>query len=236
MLVVAVSARCLWVGSPLPPSGVVWCVVCVWCGCCVARVVTTACSIWCHLLPCRRFSGIKDLLVRLPKEEGVLALWRGNFVNVVRYFPTQALNFAVAGQYKVGGCAVRCVHECWRVVSSLQALTVLWPARVLACVCVRRPCSCPSPGTRIRMESSFGAACSLAVLRAALCCLLVGRRSVLVCVFACSSNPTGCLLAVVFRDSTRMLWGPCLCVCLLEARSHGAGFRCVCVTLADCFC
>jgi hypothetical protein len=34
-------------------------------------------------------------------QEGVLALWRGNFINVVRYFPTQALNFAFKGTYQV---------------------------------------------------------------------------------------------------------------------------------------
>ena len=32
------------------------------------------------------------------KEDGVLGLWRGNFVNVVRYFPTQALSFAFKDQ------------------------------------------------------------------------------------------------------------------------------------------
>ena len=28
------------------------------------------------------------------KEEGVVSLWRGNWANVLRYFPTQAINFA----------------------------------------------------------------------------------------------------------------------------------------------
>ena len=27
-------------------------------------------------------------------EQGLLSFWRGNWANVVRYFPTQALNFA----------------------------------------------------------------------------------------------------------------------------------------------
>ena len=31
---------------------------------------------------------------RVQKEQGFLSFWRGNVVNVVRYFPTQALNFA----------------------------------------------------------------------------------------------------------------------------------------------
>jgi len=35
-----------------------------------------------------------DCFVRCAKEEGVLSLWRGNWANVVRYFPTQAINFS----------------------------------------------------------------------------------------------------------------------------------------------
>lgn len=41
-----------------------------------------------------------DALVRIPKEQGITAFWRGNFANVVRYFPTQALNFAFKDRYK----------------------------------------------------------------------------------------------------------------------------------------
>jgi solute carrier family 25 (adenine nucleotide translocator) protein 4/5/6/31 len=33
-------------------------------------------------------------------EEGILAFWRGNFANVLRYFPTQALNFAFKDTYR----------------------------------------------------------------------------------------------------------------------------------------
>jgi solute carrier family 25 (adenine nucleotide translocator) protein 4/5/6/31 len=47
-----------------------------------------------------RFSGLTQLLIQLPKEEGIKALWAGNFTNVLRYFPTQALNFAFKGTYK----------------------------------------------------------------------------------------------------------------------------------------
>merc|ERR1719410_1804134 len=31
---------------------------------------------------------------RVAAEQGIQAFWRGNFVNVLRYFPTQAFNFA----------------------------------------------------------------------------------------------------------------------------------------------
>ena len=35
-----------------------------------------------------------DCFNRCIKEEGVASLWRGNWANVVRYFPTQAINFS----------------------------------------------------------------------------------------------------------------------------------------------
>jgi hypothetical protein len=39
------------------------------------------------------YTGIVDVFVRVPAEQGVASFWRGNFANVIRYFPTQALNF-----------------------------------------------------------------------------------------------------------------------------------------------
>jgi solute carrier family 25 (adenine nucleotide translocator) protein 4/5/6/31 len=47
-----------------------------------------------------RFSGLTQLLIQLPRQEGIKALWAGNFTNVMRYFPTQALNFAFKDLYK----------------------------------------------------------------------------------------------------------------------------------------
>mmetsp|Transcript_9214 Transcript_9214/g.22634 ORF Transcript_9214/g.22634 Transcript_9214/m.22634 type:complete len:306 (+) Transcript_9214:123-1040(+) len=46
------------------------------------------------------YSGMMDCTMRIYREEGVVAFWRGNTANVVRYFPTQALNFAFKGQIK----------------------------------------------------------------------------------------------------------------------------------------
>jgi hypothetical protein len=40
------------------------------------------------------YKGVGDAFSRTYREEGILALWRGNTANVIRYFPTQALNFA----------------------------------------------------------------------------------------------------------------------------------------------
>jgi len=46
------------------------------------------------------YKGIGDCFSRVLKEEGVASLWRGNLANVIRYFPTQALNFAFKDQFK----------------------------------------------------------------------------------------------------------------------------------------
>ena len=42
----------------------------------------------------RKYNGIVDCFRRTTADEGVMSLWRGNTANVIRYFPTQALNFA----------------------------------------------------------------------------------------------------------------------------------------------
>ena len=51
-----------------------------------------------------RYQGINDCFSRVIKEQGFGSLWRGNLANVVRYFPTQALNFACKDFYKQTLC------------------------------------------------------------------------------------------------------------------------------------
>ncbi|CAM5140221.1 unnamed protein product [Natator depressus] len=48
----------------------------------------------------QQYKGMIDCFVRIPKEQGFLSFWRGNLANVIRYFPTQALNFAFKDKYK----------------------------------------------------------------------------------------------------------------------------------------
>jgi len=48
----------------------------------------------------QRYKGMVDCFVRIPREQGFLAFWRGNMANVIRYFPTQALNFAFKDKWK----------------------------------------------------------------------------------------------------------------------------------------
>lgn len=47
-----------------------------------------------------QYKGMVDAFIRIPKEQGFLSFWRGNLANVIRYFPTQALNFAFKDKYK----------------------------------------------------------------------------------------------------------------------------------------
>lgn len=48
----------------------------------------------------KRYKGFVDALVRIPKEQGVRSLWRGNFTHVVRCWPSYALNFAFKETYR----------------------------------------------------------------------------------------------------------------------------------------
>lgn len=48
----------------------------------------------------RRYSGIVDCFKRTSADEGLVSFWRGNTANVIRYFPTQALNFAFKDKFK----------------------------------------------------------------------------------------------------------------------------------------
>merc|ERR1711965_1005924 len=47
-----------------------------------------------------RYTGIGNCFTRVASEQGVGAFWRGNFVNILRYFPTQAFNFAFKDSIK----------------------------------------------------------------------------------------------------------------------------------------
>ncbi|KAL0390821.1 UNVERIFIED_CONTAM: ADP,ATP carrier protein, mitochondrial [Sesamum calycinum] len=46
------------------------------------------------------YKGIGECFKRTIQEEGFGSLWRGNTANVIRYFPTQALNFAFKDYFK----------------------------------------------------------------------------------------------------------------------------------------
>lgn len=47
------------------------------------------------------YKGVLDCTKRIMAEEGIIPFWRGNLANCLRYFPTQALNFAFKDKIKV---------------------------------------------------------------------------------------------------------------------------------------
>merc|ERR1740138_1592304 len=47
-----------------------------------------------------RYTGIGNCFIRVYQEQGLGAFWRGNLTNVLRYFPTQAFNFAFKDSIK----------------------------------------------------------------------------------------------------------------------------------------
>jgi solute carrier family 25 (adenine nucleotide translocator) protein 4/5/6/31 len=46
------------------------------------------------------YKGIIDCTTKTMRSEGAFSFWRGNLANCIRYFPTQALNFAFKDQIK----------------------------------------------------------------------------------------------------------------------------------------
>lgn len=48
----------------------------------------------------KKYDGIFDCFIRIIKDEGVMTLWKGNFVNVLFYLPSQSVNFAFKSYYK----------------------------------------------------------------------------------------------------------------------------------------
>lgn len=46
------------------------------------------------------YLGIVDCFKRYIAENGVKVLWKGNGTNVIRYVPTQALNFSLKDYFK----------------------------------------------------------------------------------------------------------------------------------------
>jgi solute carrier family 25 (adenine nucleotide translocator) protein 4/5/6/31 len=62
----------------------------------------------------RPYTGFFNCFVRVCKEEGAVALWRGNWANVVRYFPTQAFNFAFKDAYNKILCPYNVKTDPWK--------------------------------------------------------------------------------------------------------------------------
>jgi solute carrier family 25 (adenine nucleotide translocator) protein 4/5/6/31 len=46
-----------------------------------------------------KYKGMNDCFARIYREQGLVSFWRGNVANCIRYFPTQALNFAFKNMF-----------------------------------------------------------------------------------------------------------------------------------------
>lgn len=53
-----------------------------------------------HIAVQKRYTGIVNCFARVHSEQGLVSFWRGNLASVLRYFPTQALNFALKDTFK----------------------------------------------------------------------------------------------------------------------------------------
>lgn len=68
------------------------------CDFCQSSLPQLMLSTWCLFYYI--FPGMVDCFIRIPREQGVLSFWRGNWANIIRYFPTQALSFAFKDRYQ----------------------------------------------------------------------------------------------------------------------------------------
>jgi len=73
----------------------------------------------------RPYNGVLDCTKRVLTTEGIYPFWRGNLANVLRYFPTQALNFAfkdtVKGLFKTPKDASAATKFATNITSGDQA-------------------------------------------------------------------------------------------------------------------
>jgi len=83
-----------------------------------------------------RYTGIANCFTRVSSEQGFSAFWRGNTVNVIRYFPTQAFNFAFKDSIKALFPKYNSKTEFWKFFACNMAsgglagagsLTIVYP-------------------------------------------------------------------------------------------------------------
>lgn len=97
-----------------------------------------------------RYTGIVNCFTRVAAEQGVPSLWRGNAANVIRYFPTQAFNFAFKDFFKNLFPAYSPKEQFWQFFGSNMASGGLAGAGSLAIVY-------PLDFARTRLAADVGA-------------------------------------------------------------------------------
>merc|ERR1711894_752070 len=87
------------------------------------------------------YKGVIDCTARTFKNEGFLPFWRGNLANCIRYFPTQALNFAFKDHIKAMSRQARQTVMAW--LSAKTSPLEVWPVRCPYASCT--PSTTPVP-------------------------------------------------------------------------------------------
>merc|ERR1712098_834371 len=88
------------------------------------------------------YSGVIDCTTRVLKTEGVYPLWRGNLANVLRYFPTQALNFAFKDAIKAIFATPKGASPATKFATNIASGVLL----VLCPFSLSTPLTTPEPG------------------------------------------------------------------------------------------
>eukprot|EP00953_Heterococcus_sp_UTEX-ZZ885_P017228 9644-Heterococcus_DN1.PRE.3 len=84
----------------------------------------------------QRYKGMLDCFKRVYREQGLTSFWRGHVASVTRYFPSQALNFALRDRYRAVFMPGVPITDFWRYLgysllagglSGGTSLVVLYP-------------------------------------------------------------------------------------------------------------
>jgi len=67
------------------------------------------------------YTGVIDCTKRVLQTEGVYPFWRGNLANVLRYFPTQALNFAFKDAIKAAFAVPKTASQGTKFVANIAS-------------------------------------------------------------------------------------------------------------------
>jgi solute carrier family 25 (adenine nucleotide translocator) protein 4/5/6/31 len=67
------------------------------------------------------YNGVVDCTKRVLATEGVYPFWRGNLANVLRYFPTQALNFAFKDSIKAAFKTSKDAHQALKFATNIAS-------------------------------------------------------------------------------------------------------------------
>merc|ERR1712107_718984 len=99
------------------------------------------------------YTGVLDCTKRVLATEGIVPFWRGNLANVLRYLPTQALNFAFKDTIKALFATPKDASPTVKFATNIALVVSPEPCPFCSCTLL----TLPGPGwpttTRARVES-----------------------------------------------------------------------------------